>query len=515
MHKHVNASVGLFFLCVYALFAGGHYGGDGFWSYLTAQSLVLDGDVVLGDRPFLVKEMVNQYAETAGEGVTSALGKKHSMYGLGLALLEIPFFTIGHLLSIVFAGVPSDYLTMFAVSMTNVVISSVSCVVFFAMGRALGFGRKRILWITGFFGLGSIAFPYASYGFSEPLLLACFLGTAYALLMYRRQGRNAFVVVAGILLGLAVLTKLYAVIVIPPFAVYLIFSVKDRSRSSLFEPILALCIPLVFFGGLAAWYNFARYGNPFLTGYHLVDFSRIGGFFHFSPIRILSGVYGLLLSSGRGLILFTPVTLLVPLAIWKSLHANRSEALLFSCLILEHLLFFGAYGIWHGGSSWGPRFLLPVVPFMLLPIGFLLDPPGPVSKVAKTLGVSGFLVQLPVVVTNYHLFIRFLTDTKPGFYLQPESQLFSPYLSPIIGAYYQVASAVSEFITGHGLPYPVPPTVNGMFSDLSAYDQIDLWWLNVLGSGYIGSGASACCIIVVLFLAVGATISCVRVVRRA
>ena len=515
MHRHVNASVGLFFLCVYALVAGGHYGGDGFWSYLTAQSLVLDGDVVLGDRPFLVKEMVNQYAETAGEGVTSTLGKTHSMYGLGLALLEIPFFAIGHLLSVVFSGVPSDYLTMFAVSMTNVVISSVSCVLFFSMGRALGFGSKGVVWATGFFGLGSIAFPYASYGFSEPLLLACFLGTAYALLMYRMKRRSVFVATAGFLLGLAVLTKFYAVIVIPPFAVYLILSAKDRTRSSILGLILHFCIPLVIFGGLAAWYNFARYGNPFLTGYHLVDFSRIGGFFHLSPIRILSGIYGLLLSSGRGLLLFTPVTLLVPLAIWKSLQANRSEAWLFSCLILEHLLFFGAYGIWHGGSSWGPRFLLPVVPFMLLPLGSLLDPSGPASKVTKTLGVSGFLVQLPVVVTNYHLFIRFLTDTKPGFYLQPESQLFSPYLSPIIGAYYQVASAVSEFITGHSLTYPVPSTVNGMSANLAAYDQIDLWWLNALGSGYLGMGAYACCIIVVLFLAAGAAISCVRVLQRA
>ena len=36
----------VFFLGLYAFTAGGHYGGDGFWSYLTAESIVRDGDLI-------------------------------------------------------------------------------------------------------------------------------------------------------------------------------------------------------------------------------------------------------------------------------------------------------------------------------------------------------------------------------------------------------------------------------------------------------------------------------------
>ena len=44
--RSASLSVGLCFLCLYLLTAGGHYGGDGFWSYLTAESIVLDRDLI-------------------------------------------------------------------------------------------------------------------------------------------------------------------------------------------------------------------------------------------------------------------------------------------------------------------------------------------------------------------------------------------------------------------------------------------------------------------------------------
>ena len=108
----------IFLLCIYALTAGEHYGGDGFWNYLTAQSLVRDGDLVISDESFTLPEMQKHY-----NAVTSS-GRQYSKYGPGMPLAEIPFYTIGLLLTHIFPNIPAEYLTMFTTSMTNVVISA-------------------------------------------------------------------------------------------------------------------------------------------------------------------------------------------------------------------------------------------------------------------------------------------------------------------------------------------------------------------------------------------------------
>ena len=97
--RRATVWVGVGFLCLYLLTASGHYGGDGFWSYLTAESLLLDGDLIVGDRPFLVREMHNQFTGNGQEGAVVSSDRLYSKYGLGLALLEIPFYGVGLLVS--------------------------------------------------------------------------------------------------------------------------------------------------------------------------------------------------------------------------------------------------------------------------------------------------------------------------------------------------------------------------------------------------------------------------------
>lgn len=511
--KAATAWLGLGFLCLYLLIAGGHYGGDGFWSYLTAESLLLDGDLTLGDRPFLVREMVHQYTPQAGGGITAALGKRYSMYGLGLALLEVPFYAAGHLLASLFPGVPKDYLTMFAVSTTNTFVSAAWCALCFAFARTLGYTRRACLWIAALFGLGSFAFPYASYGFSEPLLGLCFLGAAYALYLYRLHGNSSSLVWAGALTGLAVLTKIYAVITLPLFAAYLWFALKSRPSQAWSGALISILVPLILFACLTAWYNYARFGGILKTGYHLVDFDRLGGFFTFTPFQILTGLYGLLLSSGRGLFLFLPVSVLSVAALRRFAGAFRPEALLFAALVAEHLLFYAAYGNWHGGSSWGPRFLLPVVPFLILPLGSLLEGPGARPRAVRTLGALGFFVQLPAALVNYHLFVRFVQEKNLGLLGRPGDPLFSPSLSPILGGYYQLASALSRLLTGGAIAYPVPSVTQGKTVSLAACDLIDLWWANAIGTGFLGGLATAGVLLAVAALLAGLTVSATRVIR--
>jgi hypothetical protein len=198
------------------------------------------------------------------------------------------------------------------------------------------------------------------------------------------------------------------------------------------------------------------------------------------------------------------VAVLVPLAFWRFRRSHPHEALLFGLLSLEHLVFYASYGNWHGGSCWGPRFLLPVLPFLVLPLGALLERHDPIRGLTKALVVLGLLVQIPATLSNPHLFLRFVQENRIGdtvFYRQqPEDPLFSPSLCPVAGGYYQVASALSRWTTGASLTYPVAPAGGGRPASLASYDLIDVWWLNALHTGRLGSAAGAGMFAVILVL---------------
>ncbi len=515
--RFVPLGIGAFFFSIYLLTAGGHYGGDGFWNYLTAESIVLDGDLIIGDRPFLIEEMYNQYTHDQGGGVIAGSGRSYSKYGLGQALVEVPFYAVGHMIARLVPGVPRDYVTMFTTSITNVVVCAFWCIVFFKLARQLSFGRHTLIWITGVFGVGSVVFPYAGYGFSEPLIGLTLLGTVTALHQYRQSGARSCLAWSGALLGLSAATKLYIVIVLPCLAVYLWSCTKSLTRSRQLRAWAALLVPLILFGLLIAWHNWVRYGSILKTGYHLDDVASEfwtgaeGGYFSFSPFNIVIAVYGLLFSAGRGLLLFLPAAFFVPIAILRFGKAHREEAMLFTALIAVHLIFFACFRAWHGGS-WGPRYLMPILPFLVLPLGGLIENGGAREAVIKTLAVIGGLIQLPATLMNVHFFTRFVIENRIGHFTYDPRHftdlVFSPGLSPIAGTFYQLISAVSRLTRGYSLNYPVPSSGSeGVLVSMSSYDLIDVWWVNALRTGFLGNLATVVVYTVVAALFLGSVLT--------
>ena len=85
------------------------------------------------------------------------------------------------------------------------------------------------------------------------------------------------------------------------------------------------------------------------------------------------GVVGLLTSPGRGLMIYFPLWLLVLPSI-RLFSATRRIELTFIVLSVATLV--GLYATWHqweGGICWGPRFLLPAIPLLVVPIASLFS----------------------------------------------------------------------------------------------------------------------------------------------
>jgi hypothetical protein len=124
------------------------------------------------------------------------------------------------------------------------------------------------------------------------------------------------------------------------------------------------------------WVTFHDWGGGYAVAFKIA-FGNTSGFFR-SPIG--TGLAGLLVSPGKGLLVFCPFFLFLA-GHARSRFAARSDRRLAACLALAataQLLLY-ARTDWRGGFSYGPRFLTDMVPvliFLLIPVVAALSWPG-------------------------------------------------------------------------------------------------------------------------------------------
>ncbi len=364
------AVVFLFFLSLYLLTASGHIES-------------VDGNVMFGVTANLVR---------SGDLHT------HSPYGLTLSLVAIPFYLGGslatHLLH--FSG---DFPIKAVVSLTNALVTALTCALLVVLAQHLAVGRRASLVLALVYGTCTLAWPYAKTFFSEPLVALLLLVAFWALLHLREEsavvrGRRAgtapgWAAVAAAALGLAVLTRETTVIVLPVFAWYMVAVTRGhpaRRRLILVGGLtLAVCLALV-----AAW-NTERFGSLTATGYT----GRLW------TLAVWPGLYGLLIGPYKGLLVYVPLTF-VAIAGWPRFYrAWPREALLCAGTFVIYLVVHAAYIDWPGGGNWGPRFLVPALPFLLLAVPFVWTRSATWTAATVILCLLSLLVQLPAVYVSY------------------------------------------------------------------------------------------------------------------
>jgi hypothetical protein len=214
-------------------------------------------------------------------------------------------------------------------------------------------------------GLGSLAWTYGTTLFSEPLVALATIGALERLLAFRDAeagGRRelAAALGLGLWLGLGMLARLAHGIALPIFGLAFLTLIWRRYGGAVtrwpLRPLLALAVPLGIGLGLTLGYNWFRFGHPLTTGYPVSLGFSIGVWWQ--------GVIGLLVSPGRGILWYVPWLALAVLAVpraWR-LAPVATGAAGATCLL--YLLIYGKWFLWHGGYCWGPRFLVPVLPFL-------------------------------------------------------------------------------------------------------------------------------------------------------
>ena len=326
-------------------------------------------------------------------------GRYYAGFGLLPSFLAVPALLAGESIAGLFHADPSAVARV-TVSLFTALLSAVAPVVLAMWILKLGYSSRTALCAACILALGSPFWHFGVKGFySEPFVTLGLLLAAYLLSASRSLLAVAF---AGLVFGAACACRMNVVILYPVFLLFLMFQTIVRKWRLLQFVRKAMMFTAAFsiFAVLIALSNYSRFGSITKTGYHLVYPSAsllfATPFFH--------GVFGLLFNGEVGLLVFAPWVIVSLLCFPSFFRAHLPEAISCGTLFLFTFVFFAKYDSWHGGWVAGPRFLTPVLPFLILatvPLlerlligsGPFLNPHPVLRPMLISLVLLGFLVQ--------------------------------------------------------------------------------------------------------------------------
>ena len=272
----------------------------------------------------------------------------YSKKGPTPSLFLLPFVAVSYLF---------PWLSAQATAMLfNPIVLALTAVLLYVLLRRMGYDAKVALLAALVLGLATFTITYTKTLFGEPLAGLLLLAAILSAHAYRETSSHRLLVFTGTALGLAAGINLTYALMATIFGLYL-FGWKP-SRWPV-RGLLAFAAPIAVALLLLGAYNWIRFDDPLSSGY---NFDAGEGFNQ----PLLTGLYGMFLSPYRGLLWYNPI-LLLAIPGWLLLRrTNPQTGGLALALVLMQALTYASWWSWHGGVVWGPRFLIPVTPLVVI-----------------------------------------------------------------------------------------------------------------------------------------------------
>lgn len=418
----VARSVFLILLALYtATFVGSAENPDSEVEYQTTSSLVRNGTFAIGGTPEAEGILAARHA--VHEGGPGREGRFYSWFGVGQAIGAVPFYLAGrglhrlfpeyeeaHRATTVYGVGRSEYFEHLVVGWRNPLLGAMTALLIVLTSIRIGASRRHA-WLAGLaYGLCTFAWPQARSTLSD-VQATFLLFLAFHLLVKVRESYRRYLpplrrdmVGFGVALGAAFLTR---VAIAPVIAVLLLaatgvvrFGRRRTGRRGIplregFWMLTPAILALVAWGAI----NHLRFGTPFETGYG----EAVGLNFYSYPPWL--GALALFFSPGKGLLYLAPALLIVPL--WLVRQPRSGDPLVGWTILTVAVATIAPIApiqSWHGAWTYGPRYILPLLPFLWLGIAPTLDLLEEL-KTRRILGYGllavGIATSLPAVLVDY------------------------------------------------------------------------------------------------------------------
>lgn len=333
-------------------------------------------------------------------------GRLYSWFGVGQAMFAVPLYWVGAGFSQLFAGIEQRHAATFAygmprseyfphlwVGLRNPLLGAAIGWLLFIIVRRFGVGRRAAVVTALVTCLGTFFWAQARDGLSD-LQATFFAAAALALWSDIRRSFQALrppspwkLALLGAALGAMVLTRVVTAPLALVFALgtlQVLVSGRRRlwslprqagqagPRRALLD-LVWFATPAVLAAAFLLWANQVRFGDPFETGYS--DAVGSGTFFSYPPHW---GLLGVTVAPGKGLLWLATPCLLAFGGVRRLLRDPWLAALVLLAITAIFLPPIHTQ-TWHGAWTYGPRYVLPALVLIAIPMAFgieWLDRPG-------------------------------------------------------------------------------------------------------------------------------------------
>ncbi|MGO9598528.1 MAG: hypothetical protein ACLP7Q_11115 [Isosphaeraceae bacterium] len=283
---------------------------------------------------------------------------------------------------------PADYWVTLG---TSGLFTALVAVLLLRLAHDLGCSERQGALVGLAYGLATPAYVYATLAYGHQLTAFALFGALYLLWKTDCPREAVWLGAAGLLAAAAAVIELQVAPVVVVLGVYLLVQCLSgrRKPEAIVYFALGAAVPTLFLLG----YNLLAFGSPWDMGYFhhaTAQFARVHNRQNPLGLRMPDPalIGPLLWGEHRGLLCYAPI-LWLSVPGWYVLASRRQTGLCVVSLACALAVFVVnlSYPEWTGGWSTGPRLLVPLLPFAMIPVAAVLAVAGPWSRAVFRLAV--------------------------------------------------------------------------------------------------------------------------------
>ena len=297
--------------------------------------------------------------------------------------------------------------------------------IFFLICLEHKFTRQNSIILSFLLAFSTIIWAYSNTSLNS--VPACFF-LLFGYLFFKkfyRLNQYKFLILSSLSLGFSFLIRQDMIFFIVPMFFFVIANILKRN--SKIYSILIFSAPLIF----SYFIHFLSESLRFIQTGGVIDAagtksdvstvlsSNFSAFFLNSNVpHLLTASFGLLFAPGLGLLIFSPILLTVFFSFIDFFRKNKSECLLLLSFFIFNIVYHADLNHWHGFVAWSSRYLLLVVPFLLIPLGASLEQRNKkfMLSIILILGAFGVFFNLSYVVQDVHWFVWSTPGSSTGLF---------------------------------------------------------------------------------------------------